>query len=435
MPTRPKSTKRLPLTATLSTAAVLATTPLFAPFAHAAEPTDWFFAETRDDRAAALRELETRASSDNTYRHAYGTALFFGGVENFTRDLIRHGYLSGHERALGRSALPLFSNPMPEPLTYDGLRAILERFETNIENARAVLAEVDQDEPIKITLDLTDVRLQLTENAPGPLPTVSDLLEQQQITPPRTDDENEPEPITEFTFDNADAIWLEGYSNVILAQLDFALAHDFEKQFDEGFHLLFPKSGLPLQDTLAQYDVSRSRGFESEQLFDLIGLIHLADFPLQDADRRRNVIRHMGEVTRLSRANWDAILAETDNDREWLPGPQQPGVHPLSGLEVNQEMVDGWMDMLDLADAVLAGETLIQHIRFNLRYPNNEAKVGFNVRAFLESDANFDPVLLLTGHDAVPFMEEGNVLNTNEWRDMRNLFGRRNFTTVALWFN
>ncbi|MEO1745879.1 MAG: hypothetical protein AAFR13_05040, partial [Pseudomonadota bacterium] len=181
MPTRPKSTKRRPLAAALSTAAVLATTALCAPFAHASGPTDWFFAETRNDRAAALRELETRASSDNTYRHAYGTALFFGGVENFTRDLIRHGYLSGHERALGRSALPLLSNPMPEPLTYDGLRAILERFETNIENARAVLAEVDQDEPIKITIDLTDVRLQLTENAPGPLPTVSDLLEQQQI--------------------------------------------------------------------------------------------------------------------------------------------------------------------------------------------------------------------------------------------------------------
>ena len=59
----------------------------------------------------------------------------------------------------------------------------------------------------------------------------------------------------------------------------------------------------------------------------------------------------------LSREAWKSYLAETDDDHEWIPNPKQNTVMP--GGKVTGEMVKGWLEFLDEAEAILAGKKLV----------------------------------------------------------------------------
>ncbi|TIS30595.1 MAG: hypothetical protein E5W95_35545, partial [Mesorhizobium sp.] len=80
-----------------------------------------------------------------------------------------------------------------------------------------------------------------------------------------------------------------------------------------------------LQDTLVPPDGGMSGGMLSAEwrIADFISLVHLVNWPVVEPERRQAARRHLMEMIRLSREDWKAIRAETDNDREWLPGPQQ----------------------------------------------------------------------------------------------------------------
>lgn len=394
---------------------------------------NWFYAETGAGRAAALAGLEAAEADDNAARFGRASVTFFTAVEGLMQDLYRYGYnppnRSGFVPEL-RYVIP--ENPAPETLTYDDFRAVLERFATGMEEARTMLAEVDPDDPVGIEIDFTTARLDVTgAEAIPPEATIAAVFAQMQSRRrrPRNRDAEQPEqpaaPV--FRFDNADAIWLEGYSNVLLASVDFFLAHDFRRAFDNSFHVFFPRSGLPLQEAFAPPRKSGARRNTEAFFADFITLIHLADMPVIEPARRAHVIDRFREVARLSRADWAAIRAETDNYREWLPGPHQPDIHPLTGVRVTETMVDGWMDALDLLDGVMSGDRLLPHWRFPAR--------GMNMKTFFEGTENFDPVLLVTGPGALPYIEEGDVVTRDEWRAIRNIIGRRNFFMIATWFN
>ena len=82
-----------------------------------------------------------------------------------------------------------------------------------------------------------------------------------------------------------------------------------------------------------------------------------------EPERRQTARLKLLEMIRLSRENWKAILAETDNDREWLPGPQQPGINPLTGLAVTEEGGAAWHEALQMAEDLLEGRVLLPHFR------------------------------------------------------------------------
>src|SRR5690606_27091585 len=110
--------------------------------------------------------------------------------------------------------------------------------------------------------------------------------------------------------------------------------------------------------------------------------IHLLNVPVADAGRLADVVARLEAMTRLSRASWRSILAETDDaglppprealqlseaeaaiqGQEWIPNPRQHGALP--GMRVTPTLVTGWMDLLDQFDGILAGRILIPHPRF-----------------------------------------------------------------------
>src|SRR5690606_15103041 len=128
-------------------------------------------------------------------------------------------------------------------------------------------------------------------------------------------------------------------------------------------------------------------------------------------------------ITGLSRRNWEAILAETDDNRELLPSPRQHGITP--DAMITEEQVNAWMAALDTADQVLDGTLLIPHWRF---------QKGFDLKAYFETARKTDLVMLITGYDALPFLKDGPIASAESFRAANEVFGDA-LIGYAFWFN
>lgn len=59
---------------------------------------------------------------------------------------------------------------------------------------------------------------------------------------------------------------------------------------------------------------------------------------------------------------------------------------------------------------------------------------GFNFKRWLKESEKNDPVLLITGPDAVPFLEDRPVSGQTDWNRLTGAF-RGSFLNRAIWFN
>jgi hypothetical protein len=168
----------------------------------------------------------------------------------------------------------------------------------------------------------------------------------------------------------------------------------------------------------------QERPFEDE-IADAILAIHVSHFALKEPDRTQSALAHMQQVIDLSRENWKAIQAETDDDHEWIPSSKQTGVIP--GARVTAEMITGWHEFLNEAESLLTGKKLAPHWRFN-------AEHGINLRRVFEEPREFDLVLWAHGAAAVPYAEKGPVATSDVWMRLERMFGGQ-FIGFAFWFN
>ena len=162
----------------------------------------------------------------------------------------------------------------------------------------------------------------------------------------------------EVKFGNGDAFWLRGYCHLLSAALEFVLAYDWRNTFERaGAAVLSPRGAAAFG---GKHPLARQRGDflgDSGEIADFIVLIHEIRWPLSDPARLSSRARASEQVVAMSRASWKSILAETDDDREWIPGPRQKnGV--ITSMPVTQEEVDAWLRALDDFDAVLDGTKL-----------------------------------------------------------------------------
>jgi len=383
-------------------------------------------ATTVADRDGALSELEAARQNDPLAAYASGAVHFFKALEGLGQGLHRHGFDSPQSFMLPLMRLPVPENPAPEPLTYEQFRAVLSGFRDELTVAAEQLGGVPAGADIGVEVDLA--RLGIDLNGDGSIgPDESALAIMAALNQNMAADQPAA-PSLVFRFDRADGYWLQGYANFLIAQADFWLAHDFRSAFDGSFHMLFPKAKLPLQDALVPLDNGAGSMFASEwRIADFISFVHMINWPVAEPDLRRKARGHLLEMIRLSRENWKAIRAETDNDREWLPGPQQKGINQLTGLEVGETEVQAWHSALAMAEDLLEGRTLLPHFRI--------ADKGINMKRFFEEPQTFDLVLSITGPAIVPYLDEGKILTAEEFEAVRQQFGGAGFMTFALWFN
>lgn len=358
---------------------------------------------------------------DRQARFSLGILQFFGAVETLGQQLYRYGLDPNPAQQMGIPFLRFpvaMDNPNPEPMDYEHWRDLFETLEENLQAAEATLDRVGDDR-VKVPVRFAQIRLDL--NGDGTLNEAEEFLQIYQ-TYNRNIDANFIEQAKAFSiaFDTGDAYWLQGYCNLLMSMTDTILAYDTQELFERLGSRFFARVETPYS---MPSTVPANRIWEAD-IADAIAAIHLLRLDPIEPERLAIALDRARTVIALSRQSWNAIVQETDNDREWIPNATQTSVIPAA---VTGEQIDTWYLMLDEMERVLSGQKLLPHWRF----PND---LGVNLeRVFLEPDV-FDLVLWVQGSAALPYLESGELTQTETWRELISVFGG-NFVGFAIWFN
>ena len=364
---------------------------------------------------AALREFPQR----DELRFQLALVQFLGALEQYSQSMYRFGLCdSRFGDLIPFLRFPVDVNPKAEPVTNIQLRQALADLLQGLNQTSATLASIEDPSALKVPLRLGQIRLDLNgDGVASPEETLWRVFARlNRIT------------IKESVarrfglhLDVADVRWLEGYCHLLAALAETTLAYDTQRLFDHTAHLFFARPVMPFPF------LHQTSSFSSIAEFsDLIAFIHLIDLPVQEPARMQSALLHLEQVIALSRRSWRCLLAETDDDFEWIPNPGQRGLGPE--WQVTQEQVKLWHEFLDESERILAGTTLLPFWR-----PNQPAK-GINLRRVFTQPTRLDAVLWLQGTAATPYLEEGTITSTQFWERLSRAF-RGNFRGFAAWFN
>jgi hypothetical protein len=405
---------------------ILCATAAIATAAAAQEPlVEKYLVEGRlAEGEKALVEALAAKPTDSQARFGLGMIQFVRAVEQMAQTFHRFGLHSGAAgNMLPFARLPIPVNTAPEPIRYADLRALFERWETDLARAEATLAKVESAD-VKLPLHFGMIRLDLNgDGKDEPGERLFNLYAQLNAAARNQVNAGAAKDFV-ITFDRADAAWLRGYCHLLMAMSDVYLAYDAHELFDHTAPYFYPKAQTPFPFLSRRADAPPQQ-VENGDILDAIAFIHLVHFPVQEPARLKSALAHLEAMIALSHESWKFIVAETDDDHEWVPNTKQHSVMPNGAVSL--EMIKGWLEFLDEAKAILHGEKLIPFWR---RGPES----GVNLKRVFTEPSTFDLVLWAQGTAAVPYLENGVCTSAETWFRFQRIF-RGEFIGFALWFN
>ncbi|WP_225773061.1 hypothetical protein [Inquilinus sp. Marseille-Q2685] len=368
----------------------------------------------------ALAAVLAKTPDDAEAIAGLGLIRLAKATERFSQALYRYGFRPPEDPMMTVPLLtmPVPPNPNPEVIRYEDARAILQALVDDLDAVDRTLQPLG-DRPVKLPMAMGRVKLDLAGKGRGQA-TLYDVYSA-VLLGGQGDPANAGKLV--ITFDTGDVLWLRAYTHVLRAGAEFLLARDWHRSFDAAAHLLFPKPDSPLAAALTLPVEGLFTGAEDGRIADAIAWIHLLNWPVAEADRLPRAREHLLAAAKLSREMWASIRAETDDDREWLPNAKQASLIP--GMTITDDRIESWLALMVESEAILNGDKLLPHWRFDQ---------GFNLRRLLESPQPFDLVLLLTGTDMVPYLEDGPVSDRSFWEQATEAF-EGEFISFAVWIN
>ena len=210
-------------------------------------------------------------------------------------------------------------------------------------------------------------------------------------------------------FDTADAEWLAAYVHLISGTSEMVLSVDPTtaiRTVYEGRAKLERAGAIGAPDFL----------FGDDAWIDQAAAVLMALDGEPDAARTRKALDHFRSIIAHNRKFWPEMMAETDNDHEWLPNPSQTSAF---GIEITVEIATGWQDVLAELDEMLEGRALIPFWRTPPGPQGAVNGVGINLRRLLTDPPNLNVALLIQGAAIAPYLDQGKLVTLNAW----NRFG------------
>ena len=393
-----------------------------------------------DGEKELTAQLERNPGDDNL-RFGLGITQFLRAVEKLCQDLYKYGLRNPADQDLRIPFLRLEvpSNHEPETMTYEKARRMMDDLNKKLLQAAKTLGEIEDPE-VKVPLHFGMIKLDLDGDGKcGEGETLWQLYS--HIT---RNTHIKPEVAEQFSiaFDRGDVHWLKGYCHLLSSFCEIYLAHDTREMFERTGHLFFTKVESPyafLTNGKHIFTIGRSR----IDIADVVSFIHLISWDVVEPERMRNALYDWEQVVAQSRISWKFIMAETDNDREWLPNPKQDCVMP--NVKVTDEMVQSWGRIMDEIDLLLKGERLVPFWRNSDGGEAVDANgrrtlipsaigTGVNLRKVFLEPRKFDAVLWVQGTAAAPYIETGRLSKGSDWRTWSSAFGD-NFPGFAIYFN
>jgi hypothetical protein len=345
--------------------------------------------------------------TDAQGRFGLGFVQFARAVEGLFQALYKAGLGQGKSTSLANQIpflrLPVPPNPNADKFTYADQRKLLKDFANGLARAEATLAKVPAGE-VKLPLHVGLYCLDL--DGDGKIDRDSEALWRVHA---RTSGANiTEENARDFVihFDAADVHWLRGYCHLLMALTEFVLAHDFQEIFEGSAHLFFAKPVTPHKFLVDEPPPQRGGLFgDLGNLSDVIAAVHLLRMPVAEKERMKASLTHLQAASREVRAMWELVLAETDDENEWIPGPKQTsvlGVKPPDGLASQLPAA------LDEFDDLLAGKKLAPFWR-----GGPKEKRAVNIRRLFTEPRSFDLVLWIQGTAMTPYLEYGETVDSD----------------------
>ena len=374
-------------------------------------------------QAGKLSEAETQLAAavakdgnDDNARFALGVVQTLQAVEGLVQGLYKYGLAPEWQSSLPFVRLPIPDTPKPTPLTNADFRTLVSDFSTQLAKAEATLAPIKSAE-VKLPLAIGTYRVDFNSDGTADESESFWGIFARTLGAPLTEEEARGFVIA---FDAGDVHWLRGYCHLLQSLCEFHLAHDTQNIHDHAAQFFFPTADVKYPVPLAP------AGDMWNSIADAIAFVHLIQLPVSEPERMKASHAHLLEVIAQSRLSWAAIAAETDDDREWIPGAKQENA-AIPGARISAEMIAGWHAVLDESEAILQGEKLIPYWR------PGDAR-GVNLKRVFFEPQTFDLVLWIQGSAAVPYLEEGPITPTHKWREIQRGF-RGQFGLFALWVN
>lgn len=374
---------------------------------------------TLTDSLAALTEHVDANPDDDRARLALGILTIVKTGEDSAQWLYRSGAGNPTKNA-SVFVLPLFAsipgNPNPEKIRYEDIDAFFETWMDKLVEADQILSKVN-DGDVKLEIDLAKLRLDLNGNGIASDNEMAGVAFSILFRGGRPGGDDVPSFVV--AADRADVEWLRAYCQVFLGLGEIHLAHDQRELFERVGHVIFPNTETPFaylrgrsvfDPTMTGLDVS-----------DLIAFFHLIRFPVDEPERMVQAREHFLRAIGHSRAMWTHALVEEDNDREWLPNPNQDAA--LSGMNITEERIKLWHDLLKDSEAALQGKKLV-------RFWRGDGTKGINLKRVFEEPQTFDLILWIQGSAASDYLEEGELTRDFLWRDFEDAFGDRPFRYI-----
>lgn len=375
-----------------------------------------------------IKALESSLASDaknDSLRFQLGIAQFFAALEKLEQDWHRLGL---HNSIFGELIpflrLPVAHNQKPERVTNESGRKAIADFITRLDEVSQTLAKVGDNAEMKVSLRPGLVRLDFDGDGKAAEDEVLWKVMARLMPGARASGEDAKGFLVKM--DLGDVRWLQGYCHLLSAIGEVVLAHDTERLFQHTAPLFFADADTPFE--FLKHRKRNQRGLLGDSMDDIldgIAFIHLLSFPVKEPQRMAAALHHLEDVTKLSRQSWKAIIAETDDDNEWIPNPTQTSV--LGGAKVSGEMIQGWFGFLDEVDAILAGKKLLPFWR-------DAGGRGINLRRVFTEPTALDLILWIQGTGAAPYLEKGTITDPDFWKTTDRIF-RGEFLGFALWFN
>lgn len=391
---------------------------------------------TLQQAIVAQQAIVTADPDDQNKQFRLGMMQFLRAIEGLGQDHHRFGLMSGQQMTIPLMRLPVPANDKPDKLTYQEARGMIQRLLERLTDAQKTLAAIKTDgTEIRVPVNLADLKLDLNRDdeltVDESILYITAAVQRGGRAPNTAIPDSFP-----VVFDNADVSWLEGYTHVLSGFCEVALAYDWKKQFDTSAILFYPNVETPYEFL---HDETRESvmSFSTSSIFDLVAFLHNINYECVEPKRMRAALEHMEAVVTCSRRTWSLIEKETDDDREWLPGPKQTSI--MGSLRITQQIVGSWNDVTDEFEALLKGKKLAPFWRGTQGGRINGAqvwnkKLGINVRKIFTEPANFDLALWIHGSGLQPYLEEGDISSPEDWRKFNRAFGSR-FWNFAFWIN
>lgn len=363
--------------------------------------------------------LEAFESPDNdAERFSLAMLQVFAGVEKFSQDFNNLGLRP--DSPLGslpfiRLAVLSSTRRPTEPATPETTAGIFQALRQSFRDANHTLSKIDGDD-FGVEVNLTQVHLDFDgsgtiEETESLMQSLGDLMGGLSGDPAAGD--------LVIRFDRSDAVWLLGYTHFLSGFMDILLAYDWRPVWDQCAHVL-----LLNPDPRPPFNEFAGRDASFPGWVDLMAALHDMRLELTDSKAWPRAREEFQGMISSSRICWEYVLAETDNQQEWLPSPSQTG--PGDSV-ITQDQIDGWMLVLDELDAISRGEKLLPHWRVR-------PGMGINLDKLVDAPPELDMVLWIHGSAMIPFLEEGPVSDDATWQNLTAPFGPE-FTRFALWSN